>query len=109
MLDVTLQDYANVQFGALLSPLIKTGIYSLEQNWEGPIIGQKAAVVVPGTYRHFTESVAGAMTPRSRWSWRLQQLFYRANYDMFVYTRVDVERAGEYVLSGLHSTLHAGD
>ena len=51
-----------------------------------------------GTFALFekiTAKITAAMTPRNRWSWRLQQLMYRTNYDMFVYTRSAVEKAGE--------------
>ena len=91
LLDLTLHDYARVHFGSLLADSVAAGIYALEQNWVGAIHQNP---VVPRTLAMF-EEIAAAMTPRNRWSWRLQQLFYRAHYDAFVHTRVGIERAGE--------------
>ena len=63
LLDVTLRDYANVHFGALLGPLVHAGIYALEKNWVGAVTNN---AVVPAMFRHF-EAIHAAMTPRHRW------------------------------------------
>ena len=93
LLDSTLRDYARVHFGSLLADRVAAGIYELERNWVGAV---HLNPVVPHTLAMF-EDIVAAMTPRNRWSWRLQQLFYRAHYDAFVHTRVEIERAGEAV------------
>ena len=112
LLDTMLLEYSRVHFGSLLEAPIQEGstsrratcclrftdrsssgmlsethcavvtVYALERNWVGPI----AKTPTAETFEKF-QGIAEAMTPRNRWSWRLQQLFYRANYDMFVYTR----------------------
>jgi hypothetical protein len=95
LLDSMLRDYSRVHFGWLLEPLVQPGILNLEQNWVGAI----AKAPVPDTFARF-EQVERTMTPRNRWSWRLQQLMYRAHYDMFVFTRVQNEKAGETAALG---------
>lgn len=46
--------------------MVVDGIYSLEQDWVGPLVGNTQ---VNATYKLFQE-LSKAMTPRDRWKWR---------------------------------------
>ena len=89
-----LASYCNLHFGSALAPLVLEGIYQLEQNWVGALLGGASPSRINATLATF-RAVEAAMTPRDRWKWRLQQLLYRANFDAFVQVRAAAEAAGE--------------
>ena len=86
-----LTDYAHVHFGQEVGDLATAGIYGLENNWVGPILTNPS---INATFAIF-QQITKVMPVRLRWKWRLQQLFYRANYDKFLQIRATISAAGE--------------
>ena len=83
-----LRRYTRAHFGPALAPRLLQGIYALERNWVGPVLGPTGAPTpqINATLALF-RAVEADMSPRDRWKWRLQQLMYRANFDAFVQRR----------------------
>jgi len=58
--------------------------------------------------RQIFQDILHAVSPRGRWEWRLQQLLYRSNYDLFLQTRAKIQKKGDRTaLQAL--TKHAGE
>ena len=85
------KEYARVHFGTELEERIANGIWALEKNWVGPVVGNPQ---IKETFAIF-DSVARDMSPRTRWKWRLQQLMYRSHYDLFIQERASILKQGK--------------
>ena len=86
-----LRQYSRFFIGPDLEERFAKGLFALERNWVGPVIGNKN---IQATLSDFDDMEAHA-TPQQRLNWRFQQALYRANYDAFVQRRAIAEKKAE--------------
>jgi hypothetical protein len=86
-----LHEYSRFFIGPDLEERFAKGLFALERNWVGPVIGNKN---IQATLSDFDDMEAHA-TPQQRLNWRFQQALYRANYDAFVQRRAIAEKKAE--------------
>ena len=82
-----IQEYSGFFFGNRVAEDAADGIFALEQNWVGPLLGNET---VGKTLEHWKTLEAG--NPQLAGNWRWQQLVMRAYYDAFVQQRQTYER-----------------
>ncbi len=83
------REYARYFVGPSYTEPLADGIFSLEENWRGPLAGN---VGVERTLEKFQTMERNA-APRDLLNWRFQQLLYRAYYDAFIKRRLLHEQA----------------
>ncbi len=82
-----MKDYCRFFFGPELAQDAADGILALEQNWVGPLLGNK---VVGETLRSWKKMEIE--NPQLAKNWRWQQLLMRAYYDAYIQDRLTYER-----------------
>lgn len=85
------RQYARYFVGPAYTEALADGIFSLEENWRGPLAGN---VGVEQTLAKF-QSMERAAAPRDLLNWRFQQLLYRAYYDAYIRRRLVQEQAAQ--------------
>lgn len=79
-------EYCRFFFGPEVAGTAADGIFGLEQNWDGPILGNETIEKTLTLWKKLeTEN------PQLQDSWRWQQLVMRAYYDAYVETRLAYE------------------
>ena len=79
-----LQDYSRYFIGPDYTNDFTRGIFDLEQNWNGPLIGNN--LVYTNLYKF--QSMEKKALPDVRLNWRFQQALYRAYYDAYNRSRL---------------------
>lgn len=86
-----LRDWSALHFDPSIAEDVTELVYALERDWVGPLVGNPQ-INVTFSLLH---KILAAMPVRVRWSWRAQQLMYRANYDKFLQVRATLLQLGE--------------
>eukprot|EP00911_Craspedida_sp_UC1_P000103 UC1_evm4s83 len=84
-------DYARMFLSARWADALSSVIFGLEQAWEGPVVTNAHIASTMATIRAFEAD----MRPTEASNWRLQQLRYRAYYDVHVQLRARREAAAD--------------
>ncbi len=79
-----LQDYSRYFIGPDYANDFARGIFDLEQNWNGPLLGNN--LVYTTLYKF--QSMEQKALPDVRLNWRFQQALYRAYYDAYNRSRL---------------------
>jgi hypothetical protein len=85
-----IQEYARFFFGNKITETATEGIFALEQNWVGPLLGNET---VGKTLEHWKK--LETENPQLAGNWRWQQLVMRAYYDAFIQQRQAYEKGLE--------------
>ncbi len=85
-------EYCRFFFGSKVAETAADGILGLEQNWVGPVIGNK----VIGETLELWKKLEGE-NPQLAENWRWQQLVMRAYYDAYIQDRLVYEKNLEMV------------
>lgn len=85
------RQYARYFVGPAYTETLTDGIFSLEENWRGPLAGN---VGVERTLAKF-QTMERTAAPRDLLNWRFQQTLYRAYYDAFIRRRLLQEQAAQ--------------
>ena len=100
-----LEDYARFFIDPGLSNEFAHGLYSLEQNWRGPLAVNTG---VQTTLRQF-QAMEQSASPFLKRNWRFQQTLYRAYYDAYTRERLAFETSLEVqALGRLRGACKAG-
>lgn len=79
-------EYCRFFFGPEVADISAEGIFDLEQNWVGPVLGNRTIEETLKLWKKMeTEN------PRLQDNWRWQQLIMRAYYDAYIQTRLAYE------------------
>jgi hypothetical protein len=79
-----LRQYGRYFVSPALGDRFAEGLFALERNWVGPVLGNAG---IDETLKLFREMERDA-GPREKLSWRFQQALYRAYYDAYVRARL---------------------
>lgn len=79
-----LQDYSRYFIGPDYTNDFAQGIFNLEQNWNGPLLGNSLVY----THLSMFQSMEKRALPNVRLNWRFQQVLYRAYYDAYNRSRL---------------------
>jgi hypothetical protein len=82
-----LQDYSRYFIGPDYAYDFAQGLFDLEQNWNGPLLGN---TLVYNTLYKF-QSMERRALPDVRLNWRFQQALFRAYYDAYIRSRLIYE------------------
>jgi len=83
-------EYCRFFFGANVAQKAADGIFALEQNWTGPVMGNEVIGETLSLWKKLeTEN------PRLAENWRWQQLVMRAYYDAYIQERLAYEKCLE--------------
>ncbi|MEA3477336.1 MAG: hypothetical protein U9R60_04090, partial [Bacteroidota bacterium] len=83
-------EYCRFFFGTSVAEEAATGIFALEQNWAGPLPGNKVIGETLALWKKLeTEN------PQLAGNWRWQQLVMRAYYDAYIQERLSYEKSLE--------------
>ena len=89
-------EYCRFFFGANVAKEAADGIFALEQNWTGPLPGNKVIGETLGLWKKLeTEN------PQLAGHWRWQQLVMRAYYDAYIQERLTYEKSLEAEAYGI--------
>ena len=89
-------EYCRFFFGASVAEEASDGIFALEQNWTGPLMGNKVIGETLGLWKKLeTEN------PQLAGNWRWQQLVMRAYYDAYIQERLSYEKSLEAEAYGI--------
>jgi hypothetical protein len=80
-------DYSRYFIGPRSCRDFAEGLFALERNWQGPILGNHE---IERTLSKF-QSLEKKATPHEKKNWRFQQALYRAYYDAYVRRRLTHE------------------
>ena len=90
------RQYARYFVGPTYAEPLSDAIFSLEENWRGPLVGN---VGVERTLAKF-QAMERTAAPRDLLNWRFQQTLYRAYYDAYVRRRLVAEQAAQVQATG---------
>jgi hypothetical protein len=79
-----LRDYGRYFISERLADDFAQGIFALERNWRGPLLGHDAVYTTLAQF----QSMERAATPRDLQNWRFQMMLYRAYFDATVRARL---------------------
>ena len=85
-----IQEYTQFFFGPGVAKEAATGIFALEENWDGPILENKTIKETLALWKKLEES-----QPNLANNWRWQQLILRAYYDAYIQDRLAYEKSLE--------------
>jgi hypothetical protein len=89
-------EYCRFFFGASVAEEAADGIFALEQNWTGPLLGNKVIGETLSLWKKLeTEN------PHLAGNWRWQQLIMRAYYDAYIQERLTYEKSLEAEAYGI--------
>ncbi len=80
-------EYSRFFFGAAIAETAADGIFALEQNWVGPVLGNP---VIGETLKLWQK--LESENPQLSENWRWQQLVMRAYYDAYIQKRLTYEK-----------------
>ncbi|RLD83772.1 MAG: hypothetical protein DRJ10_02865 [Bacteroidetes bacterium] len=80
-------EYCRFFFGEKVAEEAADGILALEQNWVGPILGNKVIAETLTSWKKMEEE-----NPQLAKNWRWQQLVMRAYYDAYIQDRLTYEK-----------------
>jgi hypothetical protein len=83
----TIVDYCRFFFGPDVAQDAADGIFALEQNWVGPLLGNKIVAKTLSSWRKMENE-----NPQLAKNWRWQQLIMRAYYDAYIQDRLTYEK-----------------
>ena len=86
-----LVEYGRVFFGHHFAELAADGLLALEQNWNGPLLGNPHPRQTLARWRRIWNEAGLA----GQSNWRLQQPYFRALYDVYVQERLKGETVQE--------------
>ena len=80
-------EYCRFYFGPKVAGMATKGIFSLEKNWEGSLLGNQGVPITLSLWKTLE-----AENPELANNWRWQQLVMRAYYDAYIQDRLVYER-----------------
>jgi len=98
-------EYCRFFFGTSVAEEAADGIFALEQNWTGPVLGNKVIGEPLSLWKKLESE-----NPQLAGDWRWQQLVMRAYYDAYIQERLTYEKRVEveaYKILGKAKTLGA--
>ena len=85
------REYGDAFFGDEHADAVAEGLLMLEQNWVGPLAGNKQ---IAKTLKHW-QGIAEACGDAIESNWRLQLYVFRAHYDAYVQQKLEAEMGYE--------------
>jgi len=95
-----LTDYSRFFIGDGMADDFANGLFALEQNWRGPLAGNRQVDVTLAQFKDMERRG----TPQQRLNWRFQEGLYRAYYDAYVHSRLLTENRQEEMAMAALST-----
>lgn len=86
-----LVEYGRTFIGHELSEAVADGLLALEENWRGPLLGNPRHRQTLAQWREIWRKAG----EKSQVNWRLQQGYFRALYDVYVQSRLDLDTQQE--------------
>ena len=89
-------EYCRFFFGTSIAEEAADGIFALEQNWTGPLLGNEVIGETLGLWKKLEIE-----NPQLAGNWRWQQLVMRAYYDAYIQERLTYEKSLEAEAYGI--------
>ncbi len=86
-----LVEYGRTFIGHDLAEAVADGLLALEENWQGPLLGNPRPRRTLAQWREIWRKAG----EKSQVNWRLQQGYFRALYDVYVQARLDLDTRQE--------------